>query len=117
MDKRDSDAIRFYNMALDYAEAKSQNEAMILSNKSAALLALGCYNSALKAADTGLEIQPENDKLIFRKTKALLGNQSYEDALNFLEEKFSQVSSLSENKDLEKLLDSAKFLSSRSVLK
>ena len=116
VDKRFSDAIRFYTMALDYCTKNRENEAIVHSKKAAALLALGCFKAALKCAELVLEVNPSNEECIYRKTKALIGIGKYKSGLSFLEAQFDQFPSLNKSKDCKILLDSVKFLCSRSVI-
>lgn len=102
MQKRYTDAIRWYDLALDYTSL-GKIAADIWSNRAAALLNMGCYRAALKCTDRVFEIDPHHVKAIFRCVKSLLGLTRHQEAADFLERKFKENSNLKENQDLNTL--------------
>jgi tetratricopeptide (TPR) repeat protein len=101
--KRFTDAIRWYNLALDYA--LPEQTLNIVRNKSAVLLNLRCYNTALECADQVLESDPDRVKAIYRRSKALIGLLRYKDALDYLQQSEREDESLIKlTKDAVKML-------------
>ncbi|OXA54191.1 uncharacterized protein LOC110850500 [Folsomia candida] len=105
---RATDAIRFYNIALEYLPEEEITVSVLLSdilcNKAAALIKLGCFNPALLCTEKVLAIDGGHVKAIYRHAKGLIGLGRYAEAGQFLDEKLSQIPSLGqENEDLVKL--------------
>ncbi|OXA44970.1 uncharacterized protein LOC110857289 [Folsomia candida] len=105
IEHRSTDAIRFYDVALEYlpdvegeiTPAVSTLLVDILSNKAAALIKLECFNSALICTGKALRINNGHVKAIFRHAKALIGLGRYSEGGEFLDEKLSQYASLGDD--------------------
>ncbi|OXA61355.1 uncharacterized protein LOC110856199 [Folsomia candida] len=109
VENRSTDAIRFYNLALEYLSDMEQDDAYILlmdilSNKAAALIKLECFNPALICTGKVLEINNAHVKAIYRHAKALVGLGRYVEGGEFVDKKLSEYPSLEEeSKDILKL--------------
>ncbi|OXA45002.1 uncharacterized protein LOC110857146 [Folsomia candida] len=105
VENRSTDAIRFYDVALEYLSdleeqitpAVSTLLVDILSNKAAALIKLDCFNSALICTGKALGINNGHVKAIYRHAKALIGLGRYSEGGEFLDEKLTQFSSLGDD--------------------
>jgi tetratricopeptide (TPR) repeat protein len=98
------DALRWYDMALDYTE-NPEDKANIWSNKAASFLGLqlGCSQRALECCDEALSLNPGHLKSFYRRTKALLALGRYTEASSFFKEKMCAYPELDENVDFRKL--------------
>lgn len=104
--KRFTDAVRWYDLSLEYCEKGKEEVGILLTNKAAALIGLNCWNAALKCLEAALSLGHCNEKVMYRKAKCLMGLEKYEEARDWLEDKMLTLES--NNKDLEKLLDEVK---------
>ncbi|OXA61477.1 Mitochondrial import receptor subunit TOM70 [Folsomia candida] len=111
VENRTTDAIRFYDLALEYLPLEENEETTpamstllvdILSNKAAALIKLECFNPALICTGKVLEINNAHVKAIYRHAKALIGLGRYPECGEFLDEKINQLGG-EENNDILKL--------------
>jgi tetratricopeptide (TPR) repeat protein len=82
VEKRFTDSIRWYNLALEYLSEGCIKD--VMSNRAAALLNLRCYRRALDDTEKVLEKDAGHAKAIYRKTKSLCGLRRYEEAFNFI---------------------------------
>ncbi|XP_035702435.1 uncharacterized protein LOC118433986 [Folsomia candida] len=112
VENRATDAIRFYDVALEYLpgfEEEMTPAALtlvvdILSNKAACLIKLECFNPALICTGKVLEINNAHVKAIYRHAKALIGLGRYAEGGKFLDEKLNEYPSLGEeSKDILRL--------------
>ncbi|OXA64713.1 Protein STIP1 [Folsomia candida] len=114
VENRSTDAIRFYDLALEYLPVEEEEKKIppaasillvdILSNKAAALIKLDCFNPALICTGKVLEINNAHVKAIYRHAKALIGLGRYSEGGEFLDEKLKQHPSLGdESKDILRL--------------
>ncbi|OXA44798.1 uncharacterized protein LOC110857668 [Folsomia candida] len=109
VENRSTDAIRFYDLALEYlpddgeeiTPAETTLLVDILTNKAAALIKLECFNPALICTEEVLGMDDGHVKAIYRHAKALFGLRLYSACTEFLDEKLNQYPSLGEqSKDL-----------------
>jgi len=103
LDKRLSDAVRFYTLSLDYSP-EDLNRSQILSNLSAAFLNLRCYRRALESSEDALKILPDDAMGIFRHAKALIELQVYELASSFIKEKQTWYPEIEASKPINEML-------------
>ncbi|OXA64464.1 uncharacterized protein LOC110843117 [Folsomia candida] len=112
VENRATDAIRFYDVALEYLPVMEEVEMItpassallidILSNKAAALIKLECFNPALVYTGKVLGSNTAHVKSIYRHAKALIGLGRYSEGGEFLDEKIKQLGG-EENKDILRL--------------
>jgi tetratricopeptide (TPR) repeat protein len=98
------DALRWYDMALDYTQ-DPKDKANIWSNKAASFLELGfgCIDRALECCNEALSLDPCHLKAVYRRVKALIALGRYGEADGFLMDKMANYSALHENEDLRQL--------------
>jgi len=97
------EAIRWFNLALEYGRTKD-SAASLLANKAAAFLRMRCFHRALQDCNAILERDGKHLMGIFRKTKALLGLGKYEEAAAFVHEMLKTLNAVSSDK-LKKLIE------------
>jgi tetratricopeptide (TPR) repeat protein len=109
VDKRYVDAVRWYNLSLEYSEGKS-TETELFANRAAAFLNLRCYQRALADCEYAIKKEPFHEKAVFRKTKALWGLKKYHEANKFIRGKLEDNPALSDNISLKNLAKTAQCM-------
>lgn len=101
---RFTDALRCYDLALDYViEDCGVDYSTLWSNKAASFLELGCYQRALECSQKVLQRDPSHTKAVFRKVKSLIGLGRGCQVRTFLTNKLAAEPSLADNDVLQTL--------------
>lgn len=82
---RYTDAIRWFRVALIYAERNAEKKKILLNGMAEALLEMDCYTSSLRRVAEVLNIDGTDERALFLKGKCLIYSGQWDEAVAYLQ--------------------------------